>query len=130
MATVTRMVTATDIQPHFFTNCADWAVLFFVTRTIDAIENKPANHAAIKLTSIIPKTLWRLFASARPIVNGLESIQRSNKAATVVAIFSRIVLALKAIFDIQPLIVRFWPMPTGLCIVPEDLATLSRLSCP
>ena len=108
MATVTRMLTATDIQPHFFTTVTDLPVLSFVTRTIDAIENNPANHAAIKLTSIIPKTLCRLLASARLIVNGLESSQRSSKAATTVAVFSMMVVAVKAVLETAEFIIGFW----------------------
>ena len=112
MASVTRIVTATDIQPHFFTTCTELAVLFFVSSTIEAIEINPANHAAIKLTSIIAKTLCRLFASARLIVNGLESIQRSNKAATAVAAFSTMVVAVKAAQEAADFITGFW----GRCL--------------
>ncbi len=100
MAIVTRTLRPMEIQPHFLdardglpprSSCA--------ANIIEAMENTPLIHAAIKAISIKLKTLSTTLASARVMVNGLASVQRKQEAAAAVARFSRTVAPLKATLD-------------------------------
>jgi hypothetical protein len=104
----TRTVPEIDIHAHILTAVADLTVLFRTASTMDEMENSPANQEVIKLTSTAVNRVCNVLSSARLIVNGPESTQRSNRAATTVATFSRMVVTLKTILDTDVLIIGCW----------------------